>query len=338
MDYVRLGKSGLEVSRIVLGCMSFGDPARGHHAWALGLDEARPLIRQALDAGITTFDTANTYSLGASEEIVGTVIAEAGVRDEVLVATKVFGRMSRGPKGGGLSRAAIVAQVDASLRRLGTDYIDLYQIHRLDPAVPIEEVLAALHDLVREGKVRYVGASSMAAWQFVQAQYVADLHGCTRFVSMQDQYNLLMREEEREMHPFCIDQGIGVLPWSPLARGRLARLPEATTARSQTDAFADSLYRQNKDASARIMDVVAAVATEHGVTRAQIALAWLLAQPAVTAPIVGITRPEQLTDAVAALDVRLNDDELNRLGEHYRPQHPEAYDGDGARWRGAIAR
>ncbi len=325
MNDVRLGRSGLEVSRVVLGCMSFGDPARGTHEWALGPDEARPIIRQALEAGITTFDTANTYSLGVSEEIVGTLLGELARRDEVVIATKVFGRMRPGPKGGGLSRAAILAQVDESLRRLRTDYIDLYQIHRYDPNVPIEETMEALHDLVRAGKVRYLGASSMATWQFVQAQYVADLHGWTRFVSMQDQYNLLMREDEREMHPFCLDQGVGVLPWSPLARGRLTRDWDATTRRSRTDRFAATLYRQAERSDREVAETVGAVADKRGVSRAQVALAWLLHQPAVTAPIVGVTRLGHLTDAVAAVDLRLDDDELRRLEEHYVPHTPEGY-------------
>jgi 1-deoxyxylulose-5-phosphate synthase len=325
MEYLRLGNSGLQVSRIVLGCMGFGDPGRGTHTWALELDEARPLLRQALEAGITTFDTANSYSLGASEEIVGKVLGELANRDEVVIATKVFGRMGPGPKGGGLSRGAIFAQVEQSLRRLATDYIDLYQIHRHDPTVPIEETMEALHDLVRAGKVRYLGASSMWTWQFVQAQYTADLNGWTRFVSMQDQYNLLMREEEREMFPFCLDQGVGVLPWSPLARGRLTRDWDATTKRSESDQFARTLYRQAVDSDRKIVEAVAAVAGERGVSRAQVALAWMLRQPAVTAPIVGVTRPLHLTDAVAALDLRFSDEELARLEEHYVPHLPEAF-------------
>ncbi|MGI5212576.1 aldo/keto reductase [Plantactinospora sp. CA-290183] len=325
MRYVRLGGSGLEVSGIVLGCMSYGDPRRGPHEWSLDLDESRPFFRQAIEAGITTFDTANSYSDGTSEEFVGTLIGEFARRDEVVIATKVYGRMGAGPKGGGLSRAAILAQADASLRRLGTDYIDLYQIHRYDPEVPIEETMEALHDLVRAGKVRYLGASSMWTWQFVQAQYVADLNGWTRFVSMQDQYNLLMREEEREMLPFCLDQGIGVLPWSPLARGRLTRDWQARTRRSDTDVFGGTLYRQAEESDRRIVDAVAAVAAERGVPRAQVALAWLLHQPAVTAPIVGATQQEHLADAVAAVDLMLDEDELHRLEEHYVPHAPEGF-------------
>jgi aryl-alcohol dehydrogenase-like predicted oxidoreductase len=325
MDYVRLGGSGLQVSRVVLGCMSFGDPQRGTHAWALDLDAARPIVREALEAGITTFDTANGYSLGSSEEITGKLLGELARRDEVVIATKVFLRMGPGPKGGGLSRAAIFAQIDESLRRLGTDYIDLYQIHRYDPETPIEETLGALHDLVRAGKVRYIGASSMWAWQFAQAQYLADLHGWTRFVSMQDQYNLLMREEEREMLPFCSDQGVGVLPWSPLARGRLTHDWTATTKRSQTDEWGAKMYRQAQDSDRKIVETVAEVASERSVSRAQVALAWVLHQPAVTAPIVGVTKPEHLTDAVAAVELRLSDDELQRLTEHYVPHTPEGF-------------
>jgi len=325
MDYVRLGDSGLEVSKVVLGCMSFGEPARGTHAWALDIDAARPIVRDALEAGITTFDTANGYSLGSSEEITGKLLGEFAKRDEVVIATKVYLRMAPGPKGGGLSRAAIFTQIDESLRRLGTDYIDLYQIHRYDPKTPIEETMAALHDLVRAGKVRYLGASSMWAWQFAQAQYLADLHGWTRFVSMQDQYNLLMREEEREMLPFCVDQGVGVLPWSPLARGRLTHDWTATTKRSQTDEWGAKLYRQAEESDRKIAQAVAEVAGEPGVSRAQVALAWVAQQPAVTAPIVGVTRPEHLTDAVAAVELRLSDDELRRLTEHYVPHTPEGF-------------
>jgi aryl-alcohol dehydrogenase-like predicted oxidoreductase len=325
MEYVRLGGSGLEVSRIVLGCMSFGDPERGTHAWSFGLETARPFVRQALDAGITTFDTANSYSIGASEEIVGRLIGEFTKRDAVVIATKVWGRMAPGPKGGGLSRAAILTQVDESLRRLGTDYIDLYQIHRYDPKAPLAETMEALDDLVRAGKVRYIGASSMWTWQFAQAQHLADLHGWTRFVSMQDQYNLLMREEEREMLPYCVDQGVGVLPWSPLARGRLARKWGVTTNRSETDRFARNLYRQAEESDRAIVDAVGAAAGEHGVPRAQVALAWLLHKPAVTAPIVGATKPEHVADAVAAVDLRLTDDELDRLEEHYVARAPEGF-------------
>jgi 1-deoxyxylulose-5-phosphate synthase len=325
MEYARLGGSGLQVSRVILGCMSFGDPARGRHEWSLGLEESRPLIRQALEAGITTFDTANVYSDGSSEEITGQVLGELARRDEVVIATKLNGRMGPGPNGAGLSRGAVLTQIDASLRRLGTDYVDLYQIHRWDPAVPIEETMEALHDVVRSGKARYLGASSMWTWQFAQAQHVADLNGWTRFVSMQDQYNLIMREEEREMLPFCLDQGVGVIPWSPLARGRLTRDWDATTARTKTDGFGGTLYRQATDADRRVADAVAALAKERDVPRARVALAWLLHQPAVTAPIVGVTKPDHLTDAVAAVDLHLTADELSRLEEHYVPHAAEGF-------------
>ena len=323
MDTLRLGASGLEVSRVILGCMSYGEPGMGSHAWSLGLDDSRPFFRQAVEAGITTFDTANVYSLGSSEEITGRLLGEFAKRDEVVIATKVHGRMFAGPKGGGLSRAAILTAVDDSLRRLGTDYIDLYQIHRWDPEVPIEETMETLHDIVRAGKARYIGASSMWAWQFAQAQYTADQNGWTRFVSMQDQYNLLQREEEREMHPFCLDQGVGVIPWSPLARGRLARPWGTETSRTGSDTFGTTLYHD--ESNRQIVDAVAAVAGERGVPAAQVALAWLLHRPAVTAPIVGATKPEHLAAAVAAVDLELSDAELARLEEHYTPRAPSGF-------------
>ncbi|MEV1006070.1 aldo/keto reductase [Streptomyces sp. NPDC049881] len=325
MEYTRLGGSGLRVSRIVLGCMSFGDPGRGTHSWSFGIEEARPFVRAAIEAGITTFDTANSYSLGDSEVITGKLLGEFARRDEVVIATKVYGRMGDGPKDSGLSRAAILAQCDASLRRLGTDHIDLYQIHRYDPEAPVEETMEALHDLVRAGKVRYIGASSMWAWQFATMQHAADLNGWTRFVSMQDQYSLIMREEEREMLPYCLDQGVGVLPWSPLARGRLARAPETVTRRSENDAFGARLYRQAEESDRAVIEAVGAVAAERGVTRAQVALAWLLHQAPVTAPIVGVTREQHLTDAVAAVDLGLTDDELDRLAAPYVPRLPEGF-------------
>ena len=326
MEYTRLGDSGLQVSRLVLGCMGFGEPGSGWQEWTIGLDDARPIVRQALEAGITTFDTANIYSRGSSEEIVGALLGELARRDEVVIATKVWGRMGPGPNGGGLSRGAILTQIDQSLRRLKTDYVDLYQIHRYDPETPIEETLEALHDVVRAGKARFIGASSMATWQFVQAQYIADLNGWTRFASMQDQYNLLMREEEREMLPFCLDEGVGVLPWSPLARGYLTRDWGATTVRSQSDRFGQQMYRQTEESDRRIVEAVGEIAGERGVSRAQVALAWLLHQPAVTAPIVGVTRAEHLADALAAVDLRLDADELGRLQEHYVPHTPEGYE------------
>ncbi|MCL7379821.1 aldo/keto reductase [Streptomyces sp. 35G-GA-8] len=317
MQYLRLGNSGLSVSKVVLGCMSFGDPARGTHQWSFGIDESRPYFKQAIESGITTFDTANMYSRGASEEITGRLLREFAKRDEVVIATKVHATMGPGPKGGGLSRAAILTQVDESLRRLGTDYIDLYQIHRLDPNVPAEEIMETLHDVVKAGKARYLGASSMWTWQFAKLQHTADLHGWTRFVSMQDQYNLLQREEEREMLPYCLDQGIGVIPWSPLARGRLTRDPDEQTTRNSTDSAEEILYGRTAKADRGIIDAVAAIATERAVSRAQVALAWVMHQPAITAPIVGTTKPHHLTDAVAATELKLTTEELTRLEEHY---------------------
>ena len=325
MEYTRLGESGLEVSRIILGCMSYGDPQRGGHPWSLPEGEARPFFRKAIEAGITTFDTANVYSVGSSEEITGKLLAEFADRDEVVIATKVHGEMGPGPKGSGLSRAAILTQVDASLRRLGTDYIDLYQIHRYDPEVPIEETLEALNDLVRWGKVRYIGASSMWTRQFVEAQHLADANGWTRFVSMQDQYSLLMREEEREMLPYCLDTGVGVIPWSPLARGKLTRDWDATTARTESDEFGRTLFTQSEDSDRATVQAVAEVADARGVSRAQVALAWVLAQPAVTAPIVGATKEAHLDDAIAAVELELTGDELDRLGAAYVPHHPTGF-------------
>jgi aryl-alcohol dehydrogenase (NADP+) len=316
MRYTRLGGTGLEVSVVTLGCMSFGDPSRGGHPWVLDEAAARPLFAAALEAGITTFDTANVYSGGSSEEITGRLLAELADRDEVVIATKVHGRMRPGPNGAGLSRAAIMTEIDHSLRRLGTDHVDLYQIHRWDPVTPIEETMEALHDVVKAGKARYLGASSMYAWQFAKAQYTADLGGWTRFVSMQDHYNLLYREEEREMLPFCLDQGVGVLPWSPLARGRLTRDWDAATSRAETDEFGKTLYR---DEDRLVVEKVADLAARRGLPRAQVALSWLLAQPAVTSPIVGVTSAQHLADAVAAVDVGLSEDELAELGSAYVP-------------------
>src|SRR3954451_19552571 len=295
MEYVKLGRTGLDVSRICLGCMSYGAADSGNHAWSLAEDESRPFIRRAIEGGVNFFDTANRYSLGSSEEILGRAIKDFARREEVVIATKVYGRMRPGPNGAGLSRKAIMGELDASLRRLGTDYVDLYQIHRWDYATPIEETLEALHDVVKAGKVRYIGASSMFAWQFAQALYTADLHGWTRFVSMQNHLNLLYREEEREMLPLCDDQGIGVIPWSPLARGRLTRDWDAGTARSETDEFGRTLYL---DSDRAIVERVAEVAAERGVPRAQVALAWVLRNPVVSAPIVGVTRAAHLDDAV----------------------------------------
>jgi len=322
MDYVRLGRTGLKVSRICLGCMSYGVPDRGAHPWSLDEDDARPFFKQALDAGINFFDTANVYSDGTSEEITGRALLSMTAREDLVIATKVHGRMRPGPNGAGLSRKAIMTEVDASLRRLGTDYIDLYQIHRADPKTPWEETLAALDDCVRAGKVRYLGASSMPAWQFTKALYLADRHGWTRFISMQNHYNLLYREEEREMLPLCREEGVGVIPWSPLARGRLARPWDETTERSRSDEFGRTLY----DESARdIVDAVGAIADRRNLPRAQVALAWLLAQPGVSAPIVGATKPHHLDDAIAALEVQLDDDELAALAAPYRPQQVRGF-------------
>ncbi|MFI1728372.1 aldo/keto reductase [Streptomyces acidicola] len=312
MRYVKLGSTGLDVSRICVGCMSFGMSDRGSHEWTLDEEASRPLIRQALEAGINFFDTANVYSDGTSEEIVGRALAEYARREEIVLATKVYGAMHEGPNAHGLSRKAIMTEIDSSLRRLGTDYVDLYQIHRFDPDTPVEETMEALHDVVKAGKARYIGASSMYAWQFSKAQYTARLNGWTQFVSMQNHYNLLYREEEREMLPLCEDQGVGVLPWSPLARGRLAREWDTTTQRSRTDQFGSTLYQEgDRD----IVEAVGRTATERGVPRARIALAWLLRRS--TAPIVGATRPQHLEDAVAALDIDLTDKEIEDLERPY---------------------
>ena len=296
--------------------MSWGDPARGGHPWVLDEDAGRALIRAALEAGINVLDTANVYSGGSSEEITGRAVRDFARREEVVLATKVHGRMRPGPNGAGLSRAAIMHEIDASLTRLGTDHVDLYQIHRWDSYTPIEETMEALHDVVKAGKARYLGASSMYAWQFAKAQHVAERHGWTPFVSMQNHYNLIYREEEREMLPLCADQGVGVIPWSPLARGRLTRDWDASTARAETDEFGASLYR---DEDRAVVDTVARVAERRGVSRAQVALAWVMAQPAVTSPIVGVTRAAHLDDAVAAVDLELDDDELEELGAGYLP-------------------
>ena len=317
MKHRKLGSTGLDVSPICLGCMSYGLPNRGAHEWTLDEEASRPFIRQAIEAGINFFDTANVYSDGTSEEIVGRALADFGQRDEIVLATKVHGQMRRGPNGRGLSRKAIMSEIDASLRRLGTDYVDLYQTHRWDDRTPIEETMEALHDVVKSGKARYIGASSMWAWQFAKAQHVAERNGWTRFVTMQNHYNLLYREEEREMLPLCADQGIGVIPWSPLARGRVTRDWDETTNRSGTDQFGKTLYGT---ANREIVDAVAAIANERGVSRAQVALAWVAKHPAVTAPIVGVTKLSQLDDAVASVDVTLTADEISALEAPYTPQ------------------
>jgi 1-deoxyxylulose-5-phosphate synthase len=318
MEYTTLGGTGLEVSRICLGCMSYGEPDRGGHQWSLDEESSRPFFRQALDAGINFFDTANVYSAGSSEEITGRVLLGMVGRDEVVIATKVHGRMRPGPNGGGLSRKAILTEIDHSLQRLGTDYVDLYQIHRYDYRTPPEETLEALNDVVRAGKARYIGASSMYAWQFAKMLYLADLHGWTRFVSMQNHYNLLYREEEREMNPLCLDQHIGIIPWSPLARGRLARPWDETTNRAEMDEFGRTLYGEE---DRPVVERVGEIAEQRGLSRAQVALAWLLAQPGVSSPIVGATKPHHLEDAIAAVEVELTPEEIESLEAPYRP-HP----------------
>ena len=322
MDYTNLGNTGLKVSRICLGCMSYGEPKRGMHEWSLPEAEARPFIARALELGINFFDTANVYSAGSSEEIVGRALADMVPREEVVVATKVHGPMRKDVNGRGLSRKAIFAEIDASLGRLGMEYVDLYQIHRFDPETPIEETLEALHDVVRAGKARYIGASSMYAWQFCKALYVSRLNGWSKFISMQNHLNLLYREEEREMMNLCVDEGIGVIPWSPLARGRLARewSNGAPTARAGTDQFGKTLYTGQEDADRAVIDAVGKVAAARGVGRAQVALAWVLNRKPVAAPIVGATKMHHLEDAIAALDVHLTDEEIKALEAPYRPR------------------
>ena len=302
--------------------MSYGDAARGGHPWALDEDAAQPYFRQAVELGITFWDTANVYSLGSSEEFTGRAITRYSRREDIVLATKVNGQMHQGPGGRGLSRTAIMEQIDASLTRLGTDYVDLYIIHRFDPETPVEETMEALHDVVKAGKARYLGASSMWAWQFAQMQYTADLHGWTRFVSMQDQYNLIQREEEREMIPFCADQGVGVTPWSPLARGKVARPWGEQTRRAETDQFGKRLYGE---ADKPVVDAVQAIAAQRGVPMAQVALAWVLKNPVVTAPIVGATKPHHLDDAVAALDLELSPEEITQLEQAYAPHLPAGF-------------
>ncbi|MGI4981961.1 MAG: aldo/keto reductase [Janthinobacterium lividum] len=319
MDYVKLGRTGIDVSRLCLGCMSYGVPERGPHPWSLPEEQSRPFIKQALEAGINFFDTANVYSDGTSEEIVGRALKDFARRDEIVLATKVHGRMHPGPNGAGLSRKAIMAEIDASLRRLGTDYVDLYQIHRWDPATPIEETMEALHDVVKAGKARHIGASSMYAWQFSKALHVAETHNWTRFVTMQNYVNLLYREEEREMLPLCESEGIGVIPWSPMARGRLTRDWDTKSARSETDTFGNSLYASTEDADRRVVERVAEIAANRGVPRAQIALAWVLQKSVITAPIVGATKANHLDDAIAALSIRLSAEEITALEAPYVP-------------------
>jgi len=321
MEYVKLGKTGLEVSKICLGCMTYGDPNRGNHAWSLPEEESRALLKQAIDLGINFLDTANTYSNGSSEEIVGRAIKNFSKREDIVLATKVFNRMRPGPNGAGLSRKAIFDEIDNSLRRLGTDYVDLYQIHRWDYTTPIEETLEALHDVVKAGKARYLGASSMYSWQFAKALYISRLNGWTEFVSMQDHLNLLYREEEREMLPFCEDQKIAVIPWSPLARGRLTRDWDETTNRSETDEFGKTLYKQAEDADRKIVEKVSEIARTHGISRAQVATVWILQKSAVTAPIIGASKPNHLRDAVGALTVKLSAEDIAALEAPYIPHN-----------------
>ena len=319
MQYTRLGTTGLEVSRICIGCMSFGEPNRGNHNWSLSEADSRPIIRKAWEAGINFYDTANVYSLGSSEEITGKVLKELAPRSEWVLATKVHGKMREGPNGHGLSRKAILQEIDDSLRRLGTDYVDLYQIHRWDNATPIEETLEALNDVVRAGKARYIGASSMYAWQFQKALDISKANGWARFVSMQNHLNLLYREEEREMLPLCSTEGIGVIPWSPLARGRLTRPWGTETNRTAGDAFGRSLYKDEESDKA-IVEAVFKVAAARGAKPAQVALAWVLQKQPVTAPIVGITKTPQLDDAIAAVELKLTAEEIQAIEAPYTPR------------------
>jgi aryl-alcohol dehydrogenase-like predicted oxidoreductase len=319
MKYINLGSTGVKVSELCLGCMTFGVPERGEHPWTLPEEQSRPLIRQAVEAGINFFDTANTYSDGTSEEIVGRALKDFTRRDEVVIATKVFFPVHKGPNGRGLSRKAIFTAIDASLQRLETDYVDLYQIHRWDYSTPIEETLEALNDVVRSGKARYLGASSMFAWQFSKALFLARQRGWTPFVSMQNHYNLLYREEEREMMPLCTAEGIAVMPWSPLARGRLTRPWDTETARTRTDEYGNKLYESTIEADRRVVAQVAAIASARGVTSAQVALAWVAQKPFVTAPIVGASKPHHLSDALAALTLHLDAAEIARLEAPYVP-------------------
>ncbi|GAA3641263.1 aldo/keto reductase [Microlunatus ginsengisoli] len=315
MEYVRLGRTGLRVSRIALGCMSYGDP--GFHQWTLDEEASAPFFRQAVELGITFWDTANGYGAGTSEEFVGRAMRTYARREDIVLATKVHNKMHDGPGGSGLSRKAILEQLDASLRRLGTDYVDLYYIHRFDDDVPVEETMEALHDVVKAGKVRYLGASSMWAWQFAKLQHAADLGGWTRFVAMENQYNALKREEEREMLPMCLDLGVGCVPYSPLAKGRLARPWGSSTARGSVDRVAKSF---DLDVDRPVVEAVQQVADERGLGMAQVAMAWVLSKPVVTAPIVGATKPHHLADAAAAVDLTLTDDEIHRIEEPYTPQ------------------
>jgi 1-deoxyxylulose-5-phosphate synthase len=325
MEYLKFGKTGLDVSRLCIGCMTYGIPERGPHPWTLDEEKSRPLIRQALELGINFFDTANVYSDGTSEEIVGRALKEFVRREDIVIATKVNGRMRPGPNGAGLSRKAILGEIDNSLRRLGTDFVDLYQIHRWDPKVPIEETMEALHEVVKAGKARYIGGSNMQAWQFSKALYTSRLHGWTEFVSMQNHVNLLNREEEREMLPLCADQGIAVMPWSPLARGRLTRAWNESSSRQETDEYGKTLYTEFPESDRQVIDQVGVVATARGVPRAQVALAWLLQKKDVTSPIVGASKPGHLTDAVAALSLKLTAEEITSLERPYVPHRSSGF-------------
>jgi 1-deoxyxylulose-5-phosphate synthase len=321
MQYVNLGRSGLKVSRLCLGCMSYGEPERLPQPWSLPEEASRPFFRQALEAGINFFDNANIYSGGSSEEIMGRALKEMARRDEIVVATKAFFPWRNAPNTGFLSRKALFQAIDDSLTRLGMDYVDLYQIHRFDHDTPVEETMETLHDIVKAGKARYIGASSMQAWRFAKMQHVAERNGWTRFISMQPQYNLLYREEEREMLPLCADQGVGVIPWSPMARGRLTRDWSETTKRTQNDAFALKMYQNAADQDEKVVKVVQEIAQKHGVPRVHVALAWLLSKPEITAPIIGATKPEHLSTAVEALTFTLANDEIAALEAPYVP-HP----------------
>jgi 1-deoxyxylulose-5-phosphate synthase len=341
MQYVKLGTTGLDVSPIAIGAMTYGDPQRGHPVWSLDEDHSRPLIKHALECGVNFFDTANMYSQGSSEEILGRALRDFADRDDVVIATKLRHPMRGGPNGKGLSRKAIMAEIDHSLRRLGTDYVDLYQIHRNDHGTPLEETLEALHDLVKAGKVRYLGASSMPAWEFAKALHLQRAHGWARFVSMQDHYNLLAREEEREMIPLCLDEGVGTIVWSPLARGRLARAWDdaKATERSSNDGFADMLYTPMTESSDHaIIDAVGAIARQRGVKRAQIALAWLRSKPVVTAPLVGASSIAQIDDAVASLNIDLTDAEVSELESPYTPRYDFQGISDDAELQAIMAR
>jgi aryl-alcohol dehydrogenase-like predicted oxidoreductase len=320
MNYTNLGNTGLKVSRLCLGCMSYGDPARGMQPWSLDEEASRPFFRQALEAGINFFDTANAYSGGSSEEITGRALRDMASRDEIVVATKAFFSWRNAPNTGFLSRKALMKAIDDSLAHLGMDYVDLYQIHRFDQGTPVEETMEALHDIVKAGKALYIGASSMEAWRFAKMQHAAQRNGWTRFVSMQPQYNLLYREEEREMLPLCLDQGVGVIPWSPLARGQLTRDWQADTHRSHNDAFAKHMQAGTEQQDRAVFDMVSRIAKDRGIARAQVALAWVLAKPVITSPIVGATNTQHLADAIAALDVHLTREEIEAIEAPYIPR------------------